>query len=177
VMEFAGVYQGKRLYQPTPIDLPELIDRALARAALQQPENEWHIEKDIESNLPAVLGDYAAIESAIRNVLDNAAKYGGLECWIRVEAHSEPGKQSRSVQITIKDGGRGIAPSDLPHIFEPFYRGKEVVASQIHGNGLGLSLVKNIIEAHGGTIAVVSVREKGTSFTLRLPAATNCATA
>jgi signal transduction histidine kinase len=177
VLEFAGVYQGKRLYQPTPIDLPELIDRVLARAALQQPENEWHIEKDIESNLPAVLGDYAAIESAMQNVLDNAAKYGGLQCWIRVEAHSEPGKQSRSVQITIKDGGRGIAPSDLPHIFEPFYRGKEVVASQIHGNGLGLSLVKNIIEAHGGTITAVSVPGKGTTFTLRLPAATNCASA
>jgi len=59
----------------------------------------------------------------------------------------------------------------LPHIFEPFYRGREVVAAQVHGNGLGLSLVKNIVEAHGGTIAVSSVPGEGSSFTLSLPAA------
>jgi signal transduction histidine kinase len=75
------------------------------------------------------------------------------------------------VEVTIEDKGIGIPPSDLPHIFDPFYRGKEVVAAQLHGNGLGLSLVKNIIEAHGGTITVASTPGEGSSFTLNLPAA------
>lgn len=177
VLEFAGVNQGKRLYQATPVDLSELIDRVLAGSALHQAENEWHIEKDIESNLPMVLVDRSAIESALRNVLDNAAKYGGSDRRVRIEAHAEPGKQSRNVQIVIKDEGKGIAPVDLPHIFEPFYRGTDVVASQIHGSGLGLSLAKNIMEAHGGTISVTSVQGDGSCFTLQLPAITDAASA
>ena len=63
----------------------------------------------------------------------------------------------------------GIPQSELPHVFEPFYRGREAVAAQIHGNGLGLSLVKHIIEAHGGRVTVGSAPGKGSSFELRLP--------
>ena len=177
VLEYAGVNQGKRLYQTEPVDLSELIDRVLAGSGLQETEGEWQIEKDIESGLPMVLADCSAIESALRNVLDNAAKYSGSDRRVRVEAHAEPGRQARNVQILIRDVGKGIAPVDLPHIFEPFYRGREVVGSQIHGSGLGLSLAKNIMEAHGGTITVTSVLGNGTCFTLQLPAVTDGASA
>jgi len=74
------------------------------------------------------------------------------------------------VQITVSDRGRGIATEDLPHIFEPFYRGRRAVDEQVHGNGLGLSLVKRIVEAHGGRVSVKSAPGEGTSFTLHLPA-------
>lgn len=73
--------------------------------------------------------------------------------------------------MTIEDKGIGIQPSELGQIFEPFYRGSEVVAAQIHGNGLGLSLVKNAIEANGGAITVTSTPGEGSSFTLSLPIA------
>jgi signal transduction histidine kinase len=63
----------------------------------------------------------------------------------------------------------GIHEEDLPRIFEPFYRGSEARAAQIHGNGLGLSLVKNIIQAHHGEISVRSRAGEGSSFTIRLP--------
>jgi signal transduction histidine kinase len=75
------------------------------------------------------------------------------------------------VRITVSDHGDGIPPAELPHIFEPFYRGADAVAQQIHGNGLGLSLVRRIVEAHGGRVSATSRPGAGTSFTITLPAA------
>jgi signal transduction histidine kinase len=71
----------------------------------------------------------------------------------------------------VSDRGRGIPAEELSHIFEPFYRGRFAVDQQIHGNGLGLSLVKRIVEAHGGRITVKSAPEQGSTFTIALPAA------
>ena len=74
------------------------------------------------------------------------------------------------VQIAVSDRGRGIEAEDLAHIFEPFYRGRYAIERQIHGNGLGLSLVKRIAEAHGGRVTVTSTPGEGTTFTMHLPA-------
>ena len=76
------------------------------------------------------------------------------------------------MQIAVSDRGRGIAAEDLAHIFEPFYRGRYAIERQIHGNGLGLSLVARIAEAHGGRITVTSSPGAGSTFTLHLPAVT-----
>ena len=73
--------------------------------------------------------------------------------------------------MAVADRGIGISPQDLPHIFESFYRGAEVAAAQIHGNGLGLSLVKHIVAAHGGRVTVESRPGEGSRFTIHLPAA------
>ena len=74
------------------------------------------------------------------------------------------------MEIRIADRGDGIARDEIDQIFEPFYRGRKAVADQIHGTGLGLSLVKRIIEAHEGTITVESAESRGTEFVIRLPA-------
>ena len=171
VLEFAGASRGKSLYQPHPVNLEEVIDQALAENASLEPGLNWSIEKEIEPHLPAVLADPAALTSAVRNIIDNAVKYGGDAHWIGVRAKVNTTNDSPRVEVTVADKGVGIPESDLPHIFEPFYRGREVIAAQVHGNGLGLSLVKNIIDAHGGTIKVSSSPGKGSVFTLSLPAA------
>ena len=170
VLEFAGASRGKSLYQPHPVDVKELIDQALAANPILESQNGWRVEKEIESNLPEVMADPAALRSAVRNIIDNAVKYGGASNWIGIKAQTQAGDHARRVEITIADRGIGISDSDLPHIFEPFYRGRAVVAAQVPGNGLGLSLVKNIVEAHGGTIAVSSVPGEGSAFSLSLPA-------
>ena len=72
-------------------------------------------------------------------------------------------------KIAVHDRGPGIAPSDLPHIFEPFYRGRSAVEGQIQGSGLGLSLVKQAVDAHGGRIDVSSNRGVGSTFCISLP--------
>jgi len=171
VLEFAGASRVKGLYQTAPVDLCEIIDEVLARYSIVEGQTDLRVEKEIETDLPRVLADRAALESALRNILDNAVKYGGPHQWIGIKGRFISNGQGPSVQLSIKDKGVGIPASDLPFIFEPFYRGREVLAAQIHGNGLGLSLVKNIIEAHGGTITVESRPGEGTCFTMNLPAA------
>jgi signal transduction histidine kinase len=71
----------------------------------------------------------------------------------------------------VSDRGRGIPADEMAHIFEPFYRGQFALSQQIHGNGLGLSLVKRIAEAHGGRVTVKSAPGQGATFTIALPAA------
>lgn len=183
VLEFAGASRGKSLYQPQPVEVRELLDNALAGNPSLDAHQDWQIEREIEPNLPPVLADRAALTSALRNIIDNAIKYRGDRHWIGIKAEARIGNRPTNgaatrgtnnvsrVEITIADRGIGIPESDLPHIFDAFYRGQAVVAAQIHGNGLGLSLVKNIIEAHGGTIGVASTQGEGTCFTLSLPAA------
>ncbi|HXU35956.1 MAG TPA: HAMP domain-containing sensor histidine kinase [Blastocatellia bacterium] len=170
VLEFAGAARGKTLYQPQPVDVRDLIDQALSANQILDAHGNWHVEKEIESNLPEVMADPAALASAVRNIIDNAVKYGGPGNWIGIKAQSHAIDHTRRVEITIADKGIGIPASDLPHIFEPFYRGSAVVAAQVHGNGLGLSLVRNIVEAHGGTISVSSAPGQGSAFSLSLPA-------
>jgi len=75
------------------------------------------------------------------------------------------------VRIGVEDRGDGIDPADLPHIFEPFYRGKSAQAAQIHGTGLGLSLARDIAEGMGGHLEASSEPGRGSTFTLELPAA------
>ena len=171
VLELAGAFRGRTLYHRSPVDVSNVIDQVLRRYTTPNHDPEWHIEKYIEANLPLVLADPSALASAVGNIIDNAMKYGGDQRWIGIKAQMQSGGQNPIVDITIEDKGIGIPPGEILHIFDPFYRGTEVRAAQIHGSGLGLSLVKNIVEANGGTITVVSTPGRGSAFTLSLPVA------
>jgi two-component system, OmpR family, sensor histidine kinase SenX3 len=128
-------------------------------------------EVAVSPDLPAVLADEDAVRRAITNLITNALKYGADGRWIGISARRVTVKGQQEVELAVSDRGRGIEPQDLAHIFEPFFRGRPALERQIHGNGLGLSLVKRIAESHGGRIAVKSVPGEGATFTLNLPAA------
>jgi len=170
VLQYGGLESGAALGTPAPVSPAEIVNAAVDTAIAAAGEGGLIVQRDIAPDLPNVLGDAAALRSAVQNLLANAVKYGGADRWVGVRA--EPGQgRRREISITVSVHGAGIPPADLPHIFEPFYRGTDAVAGQIHGNGLGLSLVKRIVVAHGGRVAVSSRANAGTTFTLTLPVA------
>ena len=165
VLQFAGIESGRALPR-SPVAVAHVVQEAIdaARAA----DSRLRIEAQFASALPPVLGDASSLRSAVQNLLANAAKYGGADGWIGVRVDAVTSGRSRAVRIVIEDRGRGVAAADLPHIFDPFYRGADAVARQIQGSGLGLALVRRIVEAHGGRVAVAS-GATGSAFTVHLP--------
>ena len=171
VLEYAGLSGGRRLAMARPLDPGALVQDVLSSCASLFDAERFEVSVDIEDALPAVIADDGAIRRALNNLLTNAIKYGEGGRWLGVTARRASSGGRDEVQISVSDRGRGIDAEDLGHIFEPFYRGRYALDRQIHGNGLGLSLVKRIAEAHGGRIDVKSAPGEGATFTLRLPAA------
>jgi len=168
MLSFAGIQSGRRVYDPQPTNVTELAERSLAEYAGTFSEGGWQIERRFAEDLPLVLTDGPALESGLKNLFENALKYAAQGKWLSVSTSVAQSTKGREVQITVADRGSGIAPKDLPHIFEPFYRGKTVAATT-SGAGLGLCLVERNLRALGGTVTVESKPGEGTSFTLHLP--------
>jgi signal transduction histidine kinase len=169
VLEFAGAQSGRKNYELRSTELTQVIEDAITACHLQLAEGDFEIERKIAPNLSTVKADAAALSRAIQNLLSNAMKYSGDSRWIGLSVEPVKTIHGEEVQIRVSDRGRGIAPSEQERVFEPFYRGKEAQAAQIRGNGLGLSLVKHILAAHGGRVSVESKVGQGSVFILHLP--------
>jgi signal transduction histidine kinase len=167
ILEFAGAGSGSVRYNFENTNAGELIDNAVSEASAFLKANEINVETRLAGSLPDLKGDAAALSRSIQNLIVNAVKYGGSEKWLRISAENG----NSTVKISVEDRGIGISKSDLRHIFEPFFRARSVVDSQIHGNGLGLSVVRQTAVAHGGRAYAVSEPGKGSKFTIELPAA------
>jgi signal transduction histidine kinase len=171
VLQYAGIESGLAKGARVPLAPTDVIEGAIESSLTLLGSEEITIERNFIPNPPTVVGDAAALRSAVQNLIANAVKYGGRDRWVGIKV--EHGRQRRrpEVWITISDHGVGIPASELPHIFDPFYRGADAVARQVHGNGLGLSLVRQIVAAHGGRVTVTTRAGAGSSFTIALPSA------
>ena len=172
VLLFAATQQPQRNLAYGRVAVSEVIDTALEGTSSEVAAAGFTVERRIESGLPAVNADFAALVRSLQNLITNAVKYGGANRWLRISAATVKGSgRVEEVKLTVEDKGIGIGKDDLKHIFEPFYRSPAVSESGIHGTGLGLPLARTIVEAMGGRLTASSEPGKGSAFSIHLPAA------
>ena len=172
VLEFAGIDSRERQGVREPIAVAGLVDEALKTCAGTIAEARIDVERHIAPNLPAVVGDRAALRRALQNLIQNSARHAAAGRWIGVSAEATRAGRAEAVRLTVRDRGPGIPSGEESRIFQAFYRGRQALAAGVSGSGLGLSLVQRIMDAHGGTVEVVSTPGAGSAFSLVLPAAT-----
>jgi signal transduction histidine kinase len=170
ILLFASTEDRKNHYVLQPLEVSRIVDTVAASMEGMIQREGFILVQSLEPNLPLVLGDFTGICQCLQNLIGNAIKYSRDDRTITLrgfvaQVGNGPGSE---VQISATDRGLGIDRSDIAHIFDPFYRSPRVVAAQIHGTGLGLSLAKRIVEAMGGKISVTSELSAGSTFTLHL---------
>jgi signal transduction histidine kinase len=171
ILRFASAGAGHVIRAREPIELDTLIDETLRSSQEAHQGPTVIVERQLQPGLPLVLADRLAMTHAFQNLVDNALKYGTEQnSWIGIFASAVNDENGPAVEIRVADRGPGIPPQEQPRIFDPFYRGQRALKDQVHGTGLGLNLVKRIVEAHGGTIRVSSQPATGTEFIVRIPA-------
>jgi len=163
ILSFAGI-QTRAPRTDATAQPRAAIDDALAQCRWMAEERGVSVECAAADELPAVRGDEASVARAVQNLVANAIRHGGDGKWVGVSAARRDG----FVEIMVEDRGPGIVAADLPHLFEPFYRGRN---AQTRGSGIGLAIVDRIARANGGSVSVDRRRERGAAFTLRLPVA------
>jgi len=167
ILMFSATQEKRQGYRLRSAQAADAIDLALENSAVLI--RDCTVDCEVNRDLPEVLIDVQALSRCLQNLIGNAIKYGGNERWIGIEASTA--EDEGAVIIRVTDRGIGIGAEDLKKIFEPFYRTTAVRDAQIHGNGLGLSVARNIVESMGGRISVQSQPGRGSSFIVHLPVA------
>jgi signal transduction histidine kinase len=166
ILDFSRIESGRRSYQFIFTDLRAVLAEALEICELRLQQSGHTVTLEMpDQPLPPVSIDYDAMLIALSNLLDNAIKYskGAQEIILRL------GERDGFAAITVKDYGIGVARDERERIFEKFYRVSTGMVHDVKGAGLGLSIVKHIVEAHRGKITVESELGRGSAFTIHLP--------
>jgi signal transduction histidine kinase len=170
ILQFAGLQRIRHRFNLRPEDINGIAEAALQQAAPAIAAGGFSVEKDLARDLPRINVDATVLSHLIQNLIQNAIKYSGESRWLAVRTVKTHGKRGGEVHLTVEDRGMGINSEDLPHVFEPFYRGSEAADAQIHGTGLGLFMVRGALAQMGGKISVKSAPGKGSAFTVHFPA-------
>jgi signal transduction histidine kinase len=165
ILDFARMEEGRKQFQFETVEMGPLLEELVATVQQRVRHEEFTIRTQIDGSLPPIQADRAALTQAIANLLDNAIKYSGDAKEVRMRGYAE----DQFLVIAVEDFGIGIRPEEVERVFDRFYRGGDELTRSVKGSGLGLTLVKQIIEAHGGTVHVESTPGRGSTFSIRLP--------
>lgn len=165
LLDLRRIEEGKAVAVIEPLDLGELLQRSIDIMALSAKDRNITLAVQIADGLPLFSGDRAGIEALFVNLISNAIKFTPNGGKVEVELK----KSGKDLRIKVVDTGIGIEKADIDHIFDRFYRIKTEQTKNIGGSGLGLYIVKRIVDAHNGTIYVESKVGKSSMFIVSLP--------
>jgi len=167
ILDFSQIERGRKEYKFAPENVGEVVENLLDTYRQQIQSQGFELSLDVERQLPQAMIDCDAISRAVLNLVNNAVKYSPQVKKISVRVQ----RMGEGIAIEVADYGIGIARSEQKRIFEKFYRAGSELVHDTKGSGLGLSLVKHIVEAHQGKVTVESAPGKGSVFTILLPVA------
>ncbi len=164
-LTFSRMERHKQAFEFTDVRVEEIVREAqdAVRDRCESPGCRFDV--DIAANLPIITGDRDALITVILNLLDNAYKYSEDDKHIALRAYAA----DANVCLEVEDNGAGLSPRAIKKIFDRFYQVDQSLSRETGGCGLGLSIVKFIVDAHGGKIDVKSQVGKGSTFTVKLP--------
>ena len=166
ILDVSRIVTGKLQLDIRPVELPAIIQAAIAAVQLSADEKQVRLRQDLDRSTEPVSGDPHRLQQIIWNLLSNAIKFtpGGGEVEIRLE------QTGFNARITVRDDGEGIRKEFLPRIFDRFSQADSSTTRRYGGLGLGLAIVRHLVELHGGTVEAYSAGEKqGAVFTVTLP--------
>jgi signal transduction histidine kinase len=155
----------REVYKKEPVNLEDILKKAFDDVRVRAQKKNIRIDIQLPQDLPQLSADSEALFEAFSNLLHNAVKYTKDQGSVHVSAQ----QNKESLEIDVVDTGIGISADDLPWIFDEFYRASNAKSHKIEGTGVGLAIVKEIIEAHNGVLKVQSEPGKGSTFTVILP--------
>ena len=165
ILDFARMEEGRKEFSFEKVDIGSLLEEIVSTFQQRVRHEGFTIQAEIDKRLPLIQADSSAITQAVTNLIDNAIKYSGEAKQVYVRAFTE----NQYLIIAVQDFGIGIKPEEIDKVFERFYRGGDELTRMVKGSGLGLTLVKQIVQAHHGTVYVESEPGRGSTFYLRLP--------
>jgi len=169
LLAFVRLDRADMVLRREPVEVAGLLARALEGARARAVERDLALRLDCAPALPPVLADPRELSTAVAHLLDNATKFTGPGGHVAVRARPVPGEGRPDVEVAVADDGIGIPEAVQGRIFDRFYQVDGSLARQFGGVGIGLAVVKQILEAHGSRIEVESEPGKGATFRFRLP--------
>jgi len=168
LLDVSRIVAGKMELDTRPLDLASVVKAAVHAAGPDANVKQVCLAQSIESPLPPILGDAIRLQQVVWNLLSNAIKFTPAGGRVDTELRST----GSWVELVVRDTGMGISANFLPHVFDRFKQEETTTARRGQGLGLGMAIVRNLVELHGGNVRVESAGQgQGTTFTVRLPLA------
>jgi signal transduction histidine kinase len=164
ILDFSRIEEGRKQYEIEPVDLTALTRQTVRLMETRAADRGVRLESVLPEKIVSVDADGKALQQALVNLVDNAIKHSPKGAAVRIGLESD----ADSLRLWVEDRGEGIPPEEQAIIFERFYRRGSELRRETQGVGIGLSIVKHIVEAHGGTIRVRSAVGQGSRFTIEL---------